>query len=150
MAHWNAVFKNLNCMKAQKRFKRLPFFIVAGAFLCFTNKMASQSFSAHKNLHELQKALDEKNCSGGTSLLPPNDSIQWQPYDINSSALPDRPPSLSRVFLPKWSAECLPFFCRIEHKFAKTSAVPVKFRLGSVEYVDWLEGKTRFPTFAPQ
>ena len=43
--------------------------------------------------------------------------------------------------LPRWSAENLPFFCRIEHDFAKKSAVPFKFRLGSVEYVDWLEGK---------
>jgi hypothetical protein len=43
--------------------------------------------------------------------------------------------------LPRWSAKDLPFFCRIEHNFAQKSTVPLKFRLGSVEYVDWLEGK---------
>jgi hypothetical protein len=48
----------------------------------------------------------------------------------------------SAIFLPRWSAESLPFFCRIEHNWAKNKArVPIKFRLGSVEYVDWLEGK---------
>ena len=44
---------------------------------------------------------------------------------------------------PKWSAESLPFFCKIEHNWAKTNHIPVKFRLGSVEYVDRLEGKIR-------
>jgi len=49
---------------------------------------------------------------------------------------------ISSVFLPRWSAENLPFFCKIEHDWAKNRArIPIKFRLGSVEYVDWLEGR---------
>lgn len=47
----------------------------------------------------------------------------------------------SSVFLPRWSAADLPVFCRIEHEIARKIPVMVKFRLGSVEYVDWLEGK---------
>jgi hypothetical protein len=43
--------------------------------------------------------------------------------------------------LRDFKVEELPFFCRIEHQWAKQLAVPIKFRLGSVEYVDWLEGK---------
>ncbi|HLP96117.1 MAG TPA: hypothetical protein VK168_18875 [Saprospiraceae bacterium] len=50
-------------------------------------------------------------------------------------------PPASVVFLPKWSAESLPFFCRIEHQWGRQQRIPLKFRLGSVEYVDWLEGK---------
>jgi hypothetical protein len=42
---------------------------------------------------------------------------------------------------PNWSPEKLPFFCKIEYGWAKTNHIPIKFRLGSVEYVDWLEGK---------
>ena len=49
--------------------------------------------------------------------------------------------SLNPIFLPRWSAEELPFFCKIEHDWGLKSRVPIKFRLGSVEYVDWLEGK---------
>ncbi|MDO8366161.1 MAG: hypothetical protein Q7T20_05135 [Saprospiraceae bacterium] len=45
------------------------------------------------------------------------------------------------VLLPKWSVEELPFFCKIEHNWGKKSRLPFKFRLGSVEYVDGLEGK---------
>lgn len=35
----------------------------------------------------------------------------------------------------------LAFFCRLEVKIEKASKIPVRFRLGSVPYVDYLEGK---------
>lgn len=35
----------------------------------------------------------------------------------------------------------MPFFCRVEHNLGLKTQVPIKFRLGSVEYVDWLERK---------
>jgi hypothetical protein len=46
-------------------------------------------------------------------------------------------PSVSVMF----SANNLPFFCKIEHTMAKGQKLPLKFRLGSVEYVDEMEGK---------
>lgn len=57
-----------------------------------------------------------------------------QPATLAPSSHPTRLP---------WTVECLPFFCKIEHKWALKNVVPVKFRLGSVEYVDGLEGKRR-------
>lgn len=33
------------------------------------------------------------------------------------------------------------FFCRIEARMEKTAGLPVRFRLGDVQYVDYLEGK---------
>ncbi len=48
-----------------------------------------------------------------------------------------------------WTAEALPFFCRIEHHLDKKTRTPFKFRLGSVEYVDWLEGKPGCTSFGP-
>ena len=57
----------------------------------------------------------------------------------------ERRPVLSpKIVLLRWSAEDLPFFCRIEHNLGLKTQVPIKFRLGSVEYVDWLEGKRKF------
>lgn len=53
------------------------------------------------------------------------------------------PPPLSVV--PRWDANQLPFFCKVEHQWGKKMALPVKFRLGSVQYVDALEGKDKSP-----
>ena len=40
-----------------------------------------------------------------------------------------------------FDAQKLPIFCKIEHKLAKSSKVNVMMRLGSLDYVDRLEGK---------
>ena len=37
----------------------------------------------------------------------------------------------------------LPFFCAKELQVQKVVGFPVKFRLSSVEYCNWLEGKSR-------
>lgn len=45
-------------------------------------------------------------------------------------------------FLHKcYSYEDLAFFCKIEVQLENVVKFPVKFRLGSVDYVDYLEGK---------
>jgi hypothetical protein len=40
-----------------------------------------------------------------------------------------------------YSYKDLAFFCKIEVQLENTVKFPVKFRLGSVDYVDYLEGK---------
>lgn len=48
----------------------------------------------------------------------------------------------SPEFLHKcYSYEDLAFFCKIEVQLENAVKFPVKFRLGSVDYVDYLEGK---------
>lgn len=46
-------------------------------------------------------------------------------------------PTLPQVF----RAEDLALFCKIEFKIEQKTKMPVRFRLGSVDYVDYLEGK---------
>jgi hypothetical protein len=65
-------------------------------------------------------------------------------FDIKNSALlntnktiPLKPKALPMAF----SVECLPFFCKIEYKMGIHQKLPIKFRLGDVQYVDELEGK---------
>jgi len=40
-----------------------------------------------------------------------------------------------------FDANALPLFCKIEHKLAKSSNVNLRMRLGSLDYVNKLEGK---------
>jgi hypothetical protein len=95
--------------------------------------LCAQSFSSGKNLHELRRAV-----YAGT--LPKNRDRLFRPD------LPQRLPEqssgvqgLPHTFLPKWTPDAQPFFCKIEHRMGRRMAVPLKFRLGSVEYVDRLE-----------
>jgi hypothetical protein len=37
--------------------------------------------------------------------------------------------------------QSLPFFCKLEEDWTKSAGLNVRFRLGSLEYVDYLEGK---------
>lgn len=54
-------------------------------------------------------------------------------------ARPVERPFLSAGFYAKQ----LGFFCRQEIKMDKVTKIPFRFRLGSVEQCDWLEGKRR-------
>jgi hypothetical protein len=53
----------------------------------------------------------------------------------------------SMLVSPTFYCSNLAFFCRQEIKFEKITKIPFKFRLGSVQYVDYLEGK-RGATFS--
>ena len=44
-----------------------------------------------------------------------------------------------------YSFEHLPIFCKIEVQLERAVRLPVKIRLGDVQYVDWLEGKRPLP-----
>jgi hypothetical protein len=64
-----------------------------------------------------------------------------QTYALPLLYLENTPAPPVSPLLQRWKADDLPFFCKIEHQMGKKMKTPVKFRLGSVEYVDWLEGK---------
>lgn len=49
--------------------------------------------------------------------------------------------SPSMLVSPTFYSSNLAFFCRQEIKFEKITKIPLKFRLGSVQQVDYLEGK---------
>lgn len=49
----------------------------------------------------------------------------------------------SRVIPANFYTNQLGFFCKQELKFEAATKIPLKFRLGSVSYCDWMEGKTK-------
>jgi hypothetical protein len=107
----------------------------------FVPNSSAQSCSANQNrsLYDLQLAVKQR-----VPLFFFTKQFEPTRATIFGFALRTTPATDPKqgVFLPRWSAEDLPFFCKIEHDWAKKHArIPLKFRLGSVEYVDWLEGK---------
>ena len=42
-----------------------------------------------------------------------------------------------------FNVETLPFFCKIEYQMGLNKKLPLKFRLGDVQYVDEMEGKRK-------
>ena len=57
------------------------------------------------------------------------------------TALPEGMISPSMLISPAFYSGNLAFFCRQELKFEKATKIPFKFRIGSVQQVDYLEGK---------
>jgi len=110
--------------------------LLTPALLLFSAALSAQvsGFSEGKSFSELKAAVYGKSAPLFSR------SMRFDPEQIVHSS--KKQPQTSLVFLPNWSAEDLPFFCKIEHKWAKKARIPLKFRLGSVEYVDWLEGKS--------
>lgn len=57
------------------------------------------------------------------------------PLTLSSASLTMQPQPLC------YSAADLAFFCRLEVKLESATKIPVRFRLGDVQQVDYLEGK---------
>jgi hypothetical protein len=67
-------------------------------------------------------------------------SVFKTPY-VAAEADPAKNISPSMLVSPSFYTAHLPFFCRQEINIERITKFPVKFRLGSVQYVDYLEGK---------
>lgn len=62
----------------------------------------------------------------------------------NADFAPCGPPKWAAVLGPilsMYEPSRLPMFCRLEVQMEKSSGLPIKMRLGSVDYVDMLERK---------
>jgi hypothetical protein len=81
-----------------------------------------------------------------TVVLPTKGTPQYKSVFLTKNGLKTTDNQLLIATKPKqipsvFSVEALPFFCKIEYKMGLNKSLPVKFRLGDVQYVDELEGK---------
>lgn len=88
-----------------------------------------------KSLVELKKENYTPSLAALPVLFKPNWKIlPTGPMDSKATYLNYQAPQA-------YSFEHLAFFCRLEVRMEKASKMPVRFRLGSVDYVDRMEGK---------
>ena len=71
--------------------------------------------------------------------------LNWQNNFELINILPYTKNSLSDFSIElrkeNFNTQTLPFFCQKEWQFEKSTHIPLKFRLGSIDYTNMLEGK---------
>jgi hypothetical protein len=99
---------------------------VAGYCFCQKNTIAT---SPYPSLQFYKQAALQKPVKNSKPSLPAN------VYLFSSFYLPQQ------IIAPNYYSSNLGFFCKKEIQFQKITSIPFKFRLGSVQQCDWLEGK---------
>ena len=120
------------------RFLIILLFLLWGMSWCFGQ--ASANSLQDKNLVELRQMVED------VPILPRRSHVfpQLSLFTLTTPATPSRPVLASGniATLPAaWRYEDLALFCKIEVKMEKALSMPVKFRLGEVQYVERMEGK---------
>lgn len=73
------------------------------------------------------------------------DSVTVKPLVVLRADTLKQPVKTAAFFPANFYASNLGFFCRREISFEKKTRVPLRIRLGSLQYVNYLEGKFYMP-----
>ena len=119
--------------------------------LFFTVAIAANAQNVGKSIPEIKHELksSETIFRPTSSIITPSLFQLFSPSTFppfNFSTKSDPPILLSSYLLKTdipnlHTYEHLPFFCKVEVKLEQAAKFPIKFRLGDVPYVDYLEGK---------
>jgi hypothetical protein len=123
-------------MKSQRAYQILVVFLLILPVRIFSQQQ--MPLFAQKIPHSLKlfgnfKTTENQNDSS-TSFLFTNNEVS-RPFTLNPF------PFRMEVINTNFTFQNLPFFCKKEFQFEKNTAVPLRVRLGSLDYVNKLEGK---------
>jgi hypothetical protein len=108
--------------------------------LIFCTKIFGQNVTCYKTAYKEAYSIAGKNYSPGvkTDMITPEKIFQ------NVEKKLPRLYSITDFQLSKHYYSGLGFFCRKELQLQKITSIPFRFRLGSLNYVNWLEQKPNY------
>jgi hypothetical protein len=113
------------------------FFYVVVLIFLFTGEILAQE----KNVEKIPEFLTNYSFSTGFSLAGSYSSYFKKGNPLTSPFRAGRPFSLDMAVIPNYYMQHLSFFCRKELQIEKATSIPLRFRLGSLQYTDYLEQK---------
>ena len=112
-------------------------FVVGGAF---GQNIGNKNLD-NKNLFNVKSTYQgDKNTSFYNYLKKPASKIQQQPV-INLNPVIRLNPVSCSVISSDFYTQGFGFFCKKELQFEKATKIPLRFRLGTLQYNNYLEGK---------
>ncbi|MBL7757147.1 MAG: hypothetical protein JNL59_07130 [Chitinophagaceae bacterium] len=114
------------------------FLVLVVLFFPFSGEIFAQQKVVEKNF-AVPSFLD---ASRSQDSLPGQPGVAFFPAKKNV-AIPSFFQKKLQPVAPSFYIRNLSFICRKEWQFQKTTGIPLRIRLGSLEYVDRLEGKRK-------
>ena len=109
----------------------------------FTYAQSKLTRLSNLNIPSLRTSLESNNPKS-SKLLPSAKYVLLAPKLLpEGSGASMKKPLAAAPIPPAWRYQDLAFFCKLEVKMEKTFKMPVKFRLGEVQYVEKMEGKLK-------
>ena len=122
-------------MKSQRVYQILVVFMLILPARIFSQQQMPLFAQKTPHIYSEENLKAPKNHNNSYSVSAFVDTKALQPFTLNP--LPIR----MEVINANLTIQNLPFFCKKEFIFEKNTSVPLRVRLGSLDYVNKLEGK---------